>query len=313
MYFPYLRGRQYELLALRELIGNNKLSDKIIPVIEPVKITSTLLSTIKAFTDNNKKLVIIRNPKVGTFITDSEKPKNEDISKALFQAINDTNIYSGVIVDDNIQDTVKHLSGKGVRYSQMVALCLKGDSIDSWKSVFSNNSPIYNIIPYSPSFRHIRKGRVMLDDKFVKLPRNSDYLNCADEFFSDDHIFYKDDGYKGFSDYSIVGKEYSDSGFAPYAVAIHIVYPASISDETLRIHHFVSDSNFGIEDPANKFYEALTKLVIWNKTKELNTLAMKEFERMYDSETYPGLGVIKKLSIMHHLEWMGNYLDGVSK
>ena len=34
---------------------------------------------------------------------------------------------------------------------------------------------------------------------------------------------------------------------------------------------------------------------------------------MYDSETYPGLGVIKKLSIMHHLEWMGNNLDGVSK
>ena len=313
MYFPYLRGRQYELLALRELIGNNKLSDKIIPVIEPVKITSTLLSTIKAFTDNNKKLVIIRNPKVGTFITDSEKPKNEDISKALFQAINDTNIYSGVIVDDNIQDTVKHLSGKGVRYSQMVALCLKGDSIDSWKSVFINNSPIYNIIPYSPSFRHIRKGRVMLDDKFDKLPRNSDYLNCDDEFFSDDHIYYEDDGYKGFSDYSIVGKEYANSGFAPYAVAIHIVYPTSILDKSLRIHHFVSDSNFGIEDPANKFYEALTKLVIWNKTKELNTLAMKEFERMYDSETYPGLGVIKKLSIMHHLEWMGNYLDGVSK
>ena len=108
MYFPYLRGRQYELLALRELIGNNRLSDKIIPVIEPVKITSTLLSTIKAFTDNNKKLVVIRNPKVGTFITDSRKPKNTDISKALVQAIDDTNIYSGVIVDDNIQDTVKH-------------------------------------------------------------------------------------------------------------------------------------------------------------------------------------------------------------
>jgi hypothetical protein len=195
----------------------------------------------------------------------------------------------------------------------MVALCLKGDSIDNWKSVFINNSPIYNIIPYSPSFRHISKGRVMLDDKFDKLARNSDYSSCADDFFSDDHIFYKGEGYKGFSDYSIVGKKYSDSGFAPYAVAIHIVYPASISDETLRIHHFVSDSNFGIEDPANKFYEALTKLVIWNKTKKLDTLAIKEFERMYDSETYPGLGVIKKLSIMHHLEWMGNYLDGVSK
>lgn len=153
----------------------------------------------------------------------------------------------------------------------------------------------------------------MLDDKFDKLPRNSDYLNCDDEFFSDDHIYYEDDGYKGFSDYSIVGKEYANSGFAPYAVAIHIVYPTSILDKSLRIHHFVSDSNFGIEDPANKFYEALTKLVIWNKKKKLDTLAIKEFERMYDSETYPGLGVIKKLSIMHHIEWMGNYLDEVSK
>ena len=25
MYFPYLRGRQYELIALRELLENNKL------------------------------------------------------------------------------------------------------------------------------------------------------------------------------------------------------------------------------------------------------------------------------------------------
>lgn len=65
----------------------------------------------------------------------------------------------------------------------MVSLCFKGDSIDNWKSVFTNNSPHYNIIPYSPSFRSIREGRVMLDDKFDKLPRNSDYLNCDDEFF----------------------------------------------------------------------------------------------------------------------------------
>ena len=28
MYFPYLRGRQYELIALRELLANNKLGNK---------------------------------------------------------------------------------------------------------------------------------------------------------------------------------------------------------------------------------------------------------------------------------------------
>ena len=42
MYFPYLKGRQYELLAIRELLSKNLLSKKIIPIIEPVKVSSTL-------------------------------------------------------------------------------------------------------------------------------------------------------------------------------------------------------------------------------------------------------------------------------
>ncbi len=43
MYFPYLRGRQNELLCLRELLDRNKLSDTIVPVIEPVRCNSTFL------------------------------------------------------------------------------------------------------------------------------------------------------------------------------------------------------------------------------------------------------------------------------
>ena len=37
MYFPYLRGRQFELVALRELLELDLISEKIVPVIEPVK------------------------------------------------------------------------------------------------------------------------------------------------------------------------------------------------------------------------------------------------------------------------------------
>lgn len=36
-YFPYLRGRQSELLALRDLMVVGKLSPYVIPIIEPVK------------------------------------------------------------------------------------------------------------------------------------------------------------------------------------------------------------------------------------------------------------------------------------
>ena len=79
----------------------------------------------------------------------------------------------------------------------------------------------------------------------------------------------------------------------------------------MRIRHFVSDSNNDISDPAGKFYEALEKLVKWNEEKQYHTEGMKQFEEMYRTQTYSGLGIVKKLSIMHHLEIIGNYLDGV--
>lgn len=33
MYFPYFRGRQYELLALCELVEANRLGNHVIPII----------------------------------------------------------------------------------------------------------------------------------------------------------------------------------------------------------------------------------------------------------------------------------------
>lgn len=72
--------------------------------------------------------------------------------------------------------------------------------------------------------RKIRRNKVLLDNRFKKQERNVDYQAYTDDFFSDDHIYYSDDGFVGFSDYSVIGDEYSDGGFAPYAVAIHIVY-----------------------------------------------------------------------------------------
>ena len=43
-------------------------------------------------------------------------------------------------------------------------------------------------------------------------------------FFSDSHLYYQNENYVGFADYSVVGEEFNESGFAPVAVAIHVVY-----------------------------------------------------------------------------------------
>lgn len=67
MYFPYLRGRQFELIALRELLENNRINSKIIPIIEPVKPTATLLKTLKIFTEKERLIAIVFNPMISGF------------------------------------------------------------------------------------------------------------------------------------------------------------------------------------------------------------------------------------------------------
>lgn len=306
MYFPYLRGRQFELLALRELVENDVLNNKIIPIIEPVKLSSTLIKTIDMYGDNNKLLAVITNPKVGSFSEELKEEKNNKLRGDLFTALekNDYILYM-YILNPNLNPSefiTNHSNNMGT-------ICDNKDAIDVYKQYFENKDVKYNLIPDESGFRNkIRKNRVLLADRFNKQNRNNDYIDIEDEPFSEDHLYYADDGYLGFSDYSIIGKEYNETGFAPYAVAIHIVYLAD--DNSLRVKHFVSDTNDDISNPAGKFKEALTKLVEWNQKNQLDTVAMKEFERLHNQQIYPGLGIVKKLSIMHHLELMGKYLDG---
>ncbi len=305
MYFPYLRGKQYELIALRELVEKGVMSNRITPIIEPVKLSSTLIKTIEKYGVNCKQLAIITNPKVGSFSIDAKEKKNQKLKEGLSEILKQNNyiLYINLLKPNSKPE--KFIE----RYAHnMGTICDDKDAISVYGAYFAETDVKYNLIPDESGFRRrIRKNRVVLEDKFNKLDRNNDYIEVDDEPFSEDHLYYQEDGYVGFADYSVVGKEYNETGFAPYAVAIHIVY--FDKDDSMRIKHFVSDSNDDVSDTAGKFQEALSKLVAWNEEKQLDTVAMKEFEDLYHREAYPGLGTVKKLSIMHHLELIGKYLD----
>ncbi|MCI2990064.1 sce7725 family protein [[Clostridium] innocuum] len=307
MYFPYLRGRQFELIAIREMIEKNLINDKVIPIIEPVKASSTFLKTIEVSKEHDKALAIIVNPKVGNFIKEISHLKNEKIKEKYYDLLDFSDrIIHTRIIDMKFQETIEFINAN---YNSKMAICLNNDDIAIFEKYFKGNDFLYNIIPDKTEFRRrIRENRVMIEDHFIKSERNVDYLD-KDDFFSRDHLYYKEDGYLGFSDYSIIGNEYSETGFAPYAVAIHIIY--FDEEKSLRVRHFVSDSNDDISDIAGKFKEAMYKLVKWNKTAKLDTYGIRKLEEFYSLESYPGLGTVKKLSIMHHLELMNSFLDGV--
>jgi hypothetical protein len=204
-----------------------------------------------------------------------------------------------------------HGDNRGVHIEDLLVIITDHDFLDIYERVFGIVYPKYTLIPDERTYeRRVRHHKVLLADKFEKQVRNSDYQELTDEFFSDDHLYYREYGYIGFSDYSVIGNDYLEVGFAPYAVAIHIVYFAP--DKTLRVKHFVSESNEDITNPALKYYEAVSKLAAWYNVEphpvEM-TLGLKTFLDHFRQQSYPGLGTVKKLSLMHHLELMKNYLS----
>lgn len=316
MYFPYLRGRQYELLALRELVSNNLLGDLVIPIVEPVKLSSTLVNMMDEYIEAKQPISIIRNPVVGNFVSDFkgaiELSREDGYKKRFSQQYENSVIIKSLIMKNDVGQFINFWEQEGIDKSDLLVVNVNRDNLEMYGNIFGTVAPRYTVIPDESAFRRkMYKNKILIDDRFDKKSRNADYQNSEDDFFSDDHLYYKEDGFIGFSDYSVVGNEYIESGFAPYAVAIHIVYFAD--DKTLRIRHFVSDSNDDISNPALKFYEAVSKLSKWyysNPHSVKMTLGLKTFLNHFEQRSYPGLGTVKKLSLMHHLELMGMYLSG---
>lgn len=309
MYYPYLRGRQFELIALRELAENGLLGKRICPVIEPVKATSTLLNTLNTFKRNDMECAIVMNSEIGDFARILQEENNEIIRRIKDQISSD-GITEAYILN---QETKASLKGKEHDYlGKVMTISTSQDGLDVHNQIFKRVSPSISLIPDGNRMRRaLTEDKVIFKDYFNKAERNADYLKREDEFFSDDHIYYAEEGYQGFADYSVIGAEYNESGFAPLAVAIHVVYFGK--DDTLRIHHFVSDSNDDINDPAGKFGEAVKKLFDWVENKDIRrTYGLNALSNCFLEGKYPGLGTVKKYTIMHHLELMSNYLEGVS-
>ena len=58
-YYPYLRGKQYELISLRGLNEFVTNRDIVCPIIEPVKIGSTLSRTISTLQENGNSFILL--------------------------------------------------------------------------------------------------------------------------------------------------------------------------------------------------------------------------------------------------------------
>jgi hypothetical protein len=313
MYFPYFRGKQNELIVIRDNASMIKDAG-IIPIIEPVK--ENLLPLNRAISELTKvdgKFILIVNPKYGD-LKNNPKPlfdeliENEpDINKDLIL---------GYIVDHrsnllDIEDFLKEheeyeiaIIHYGFPKSKDLATSLtKFPNVKMHIFIDGHSGKLYQ--------RHFDSSEKILIRDGFQLRRNIEHPD--NEHFSDLHETYELEGMTGFGDFLIVGDDYMETGGPAYTVAIHLTYLDD--EENMYIWHFLSDSNDSPVDPAGKFLEALGKLIVRidEDTSAFNSTACDEFRELYKRKHYPGLGYIKKLSMQHHLELMSNHLKDVAE
>ena len=268
MYFPYLRGKQFELIALRELceLFPQELN-KISPIIEPVKASSTLNSTLAELANRNANFNIIINPRVGDLEGQYERII-EIISSSIPEKYN--NYQLAVIIDSkterNITALIEFVNGLELNFNGITLIHKTEINSHNIEQITNQLNIVYNVIYFSKtSRRYYREFEantlVSLDDYFEEQARNADYLNQESDF-SKEYRYYIQDGFVGFSDFLTIGDNYSESGFLPRAVAIHLSY---LDNDQIKVKHFVSDSNEDVADIGGKFSEAINKLVIWCK------------------------------------------------
>lgn len=309
MYHPFFRGKQYELITIREMAAVLASAD-FRPIVEPVRETlSGLAKALDSVVQSAGHATVIVNPHHGELAEDGEP-----LTELLQDKFKNPRIAAGILLKHTT--TVHEALGCYQAHIDHSPVFIHAGFSDAKGLASALGSPTKQQCHvfidefcgklYRKHFAGMH--RVLVKDGFVR-KRNADYDSV--EPFSDLHITFPDEGVDGFGDFLIVGDDFSEGGGPAYAVAIHLTFIDPDQDDAMRIYHFVSDSKDTPKDPAGKFAEALGKLIKTldsGKSHIVETAAVGEYRKLHNAGHFPGLGYVKKLSMNHHIETLARYL-----
>lgn len=314
MYHPYFRGKQYELITIREMAP--LLAEAgFCPIIEPVKDTlGGLHKALDAVLEHDARAVVIVNPHHGDL-----SGAGEPLSELLRDRFRDPRISAGILLKQNttIREALACYETHAEHgptlihagFTEAKALAhelgeLSKDDCHVFLERFCGKL-------YQKHFKDAK--RILVRDGFQKKARNRDYDLV--EPFSDLHATFGDEGMDGFGDFLMVGDDYTEGGGPAYSVAIHLTFIDPDQDDGMHIYHFKSKRQDTPTDPAGKFAEALAEMMTTLNQpgcKVLDTSAVQEFRELHDLGHFPGLGYVKKLSMIHHIETLADYFDNAA-
>lgn len=291
-YYPYFRGRQFDLKALTNFATTNYAH--ITPIIEPVRDVAALPRTIEAYANRQHPIAVIQNPQVDhyNFQVHARYPIQHWFANPYVMR---ATILTPLVPPAQLRDNLVI-----VQHYDDLKLFVDHDWLpDSATPLVPPEARIRRLLGPRP-FGHIFDHYVMPD-------HHDDVVNLTDSFFSEDLTFAQRYAELGFSDFLTQGHPYYEHGFPSRTVALHLIY---LQDGQVRIHHFVSDQNEDFKHQKEKFFEALAKAVAWfGEQPAVNqTDAVIQLNELARTHHFPGMGVLKELTIEHHLTIMARYL-----
>ena len=141
-------------------------------------------------------------------------------------------------------------------------------------------------------------AKILVRDGFNACGRNADYP--ARSAFDDIVFQYAARQFDALGDFCAIGDQYSDTGGPARAVALHLTEG---NGRTLVMNHFVSDDSD--LDAPTMYLQAVRKLATYlsrNPRPGMNTNGVRMFIQSNADQLYPGLGMAKRWSTMHHVE-----------
>lgn len=296
------------MLALREFAQIPNAWEHTFPIIEPVKSAFNGINrAIDELNTRNVSVAIIQNPQVGDLVGCESLIERE--IKYL------PNCRKAYILRDDLRSIEQNV----IKSETECVFILTADTNFEEDDIIRICSlPKVKIVLVCEKYKNIRRKLLrtssdlkiaLLFDNFQARMRNADYLDVEDEMFSDEYFYFSEDKCYGVSDYTVLPSQYSEGGRLPYAVAIHLTYRKG---DQVRLHHFISDSNFDTADIQGKFKEAAIKAVEFCNLLGLETNGVNLLKFYVDRGIYPGLGMLKKISIIHHLEIVKSIMEDKS-
>jgi len=315
MYFPFMYGRQSELLAIRSLLSDSRSLDALVPVIEPVNQNiASLAKCLEACGKADQTIAVIVNPNKHQL--DSDEAAAEWRKSVLPLLVKYNSVLPAyrchaATKSSNLEAFFKLFPEREtvLLYSSSALTAVEAKALAARKNVRFHIELNGKMTSDHRSFLPKTKY-VAIKDDFNKLERNADY--DGQELFTDRVKTFSASGV-GFGDYASIGSAFQSGGSTPAAVAIHAIYKHAKTGD-IWIEHFVSDDkDKAVGDVASKFVQAAKKLVSAAKKrpKEFGkNFGLDAYEAHVKANSYPGLGKNKELQATHHMCMMLDVLGG---